>query len=294
MVISVWNVNGKLYKEKFPVPSIFSITQQSFLLFSHVQMNTRIFEAFKKREEKVKAYMAGCAAKYGMVCTCGAGCRCMKCSCRNSTHNFDPPKSQQGGCCNSNVETGLSNLGHDVSHMNNNQNEVGQSNFNNPLNLDQPLDFSQFAMGPPAPIDRQSIDPISLVHNQPRRPAPAPHNYSFTQTNTTQNADRTAPNLSVLAYGNSTVRNNNNRGSMRQSLRGMSITSETTFGRAMSGLSVLSIDWENLDDFDLEVDHSAHVNNSSPNGDNQNPRRSSIRRSVMSNGSNEQHVAFKV
>ena len=31
----------------------------------------------------------------------------------------------------------------------------------------------------------------------------------------------------------------------------------------MSGLSALSIDWENLDDFDLEVDHSAHINNQS-------------------------------
>jgi hypothetical protein len=43
--------------------------------------------------------------------------------------------------------------------------------------------------------------------------------------------------------------------------RHASMTNETTFGRAMSGLSVLSIDWENLDDFDLEVDHSAHINN---------------------------------
>jgi len=43
--------------------------------------------------------------------------------------------------------------------------------------------------------------------------------------------------------------------------RGMSITSETTFGRAMSGLSALSIDWENMEDFDVNVDHSAHINN---------------------------------
>jgi hypothetical protein len=56
----------------------------------------------------------------------------------------------------------------------------------------------------------------------------------------------------------------------------MSINSETTFGRAMSGLSALSIDWENLEDFDLEVDHSAHINNQSSPGN----RRTSIRRSV--------------
>ena len=40
----------------------------------------------------------------------------------------------------------------------------------------------------------------------------------------------------------------------------MSIASEETFGRAMSGLSALSIDWENMDDFDINVDHSAYIN----------------------------------
>ena len=34
------------------------------------------------------------------------------------------------------------------------------------------------------------------------------------------------------------------------------------FGRALSALSALSIDWENMDDFDVEVDHSAHIDNS--------------------------------
>merc|ERR1719217_1906580 len=37
--------------------------------------------------------------------------------------------------------------------------------------------------------------------------------------------------------------------------RHMSMTSETTFGRA------LSIDWENMEDFDVNVDHSAGINN---------------------------------
>lgn len=32
-------------------------------------------------------------------------------------------------------------------------------------------------------------------------------------------------------------------------------------GRTMSGLSQLSIDWENMEDFDVDVDHSAHINN---------------------------------
>ncbi len=40
-----------------------------------------------------------------------------------------------------------------------------------------------------------------------------------------------------------------------------SLTSETTFARSMSGLSALSIDWENMDDFDVNLDHSAGINN---------------------------------
>jgi hypothetical protein len=47
-----------------------------------------------------------------------------------------------------------------------------------------------------------------------------------------------------------------NMGSMRQ----MSLLSnDLSFGRAMSGLSALSVDWENMEDFDVTVDHSAHI-----------------------------------
>ena len=94
-------------------------------------------------------------------------------------------------------------------------------------------------------------------------------------------------------------------------LRHMSFTSEATFGRAMSGLSALSIDWENMDDFDINVDHSSHINNSGspagrmgsgdgmlepqPLGGGPGGRRSSLRRSFVANpGDPDQHVQFKV
>jgi len=74
----------------------------------------------------------------------------------------------------------------------------------------------------------------------------------------------------------------------------MSITSETTFGRAMSGLSALSIDWENLEDFDLDVDHSAHITNSPGKASQEPSRRSSLRRSyVANNGNQDAHVTFR-
>lgn len=87
---------------------------------------------------------------------------------------------------------------------------------------------------------------------------------------------------------------------------------EASYGRAMSGLSALSIDWENMDDFDINVDHSAHINNGlspslplvggldpsldpKPIGGVGNARRSSFRQFVVGgNGDSDAHVSFKV
>jgi len=86
---------------------------------------------------------------------------------------------------------------------------------------------------------------------------------------------------------------------------------EASYGRAMSGLSALSIDWENMDDFDINVDHSAHINNGlspslplvggldpsldpKPIGGVGNARRSSFRQFVVGgSGDNDAHVSFK-
>lgn len=89
---------------------------------------------------------------------------------------------------------------------------------------------------------------------------------------------------------------------------------EASYGRAMSGLSALSIDWENMDDFDINVDHSAHINNGmnpgaplggiddidplmdpKPLSNGDNGRRSSIRQFMVGGGgSDDAHVSFKV
>lgn len=83
--------------------------------------------------------------------------------------------------------------------------------------------------------------------------------------------------------------------------RNMSFASEASYGRAMSGLSALSIDWENMEDFDVNVDHSAHINSGlnqsaplsgndimidpRPLGGGAGGRRSSMRQSFMVGGS---------
>lgn len=96
--------------------------------------------------------------------------------------------------------------------------------------------------------------------------------------------------------------------------RNMSFASEASYGRAMSGLSALSIDWENMDDFDINVDHSSHINNgmNQPSqmvgndglldpkpiggGGSGGRRRSSLRQPFVVGGGNDNdaHVSFKV
>ncbi|KAL3916420.1 MAG: hypothetical protein SGILL_005188, partial [Bacillariaceae sp.] len=124
-------------------------------------------------------------------------------------------------------------------------------------------------------------------------------------------ASRKERNPSIVSFGN--------LGNLRMSLSGR--MSEVSYGRAMSGLSALSIDWENMEDFDISVDHSAHVNNSNNNNDSlgaaavaaasamggfdmdpkpmgaAGARRSSMRQPFMSGGSGgeaDAHVSFKI
>lgn len=132
--------------------------------------------------------------------------------------------------------------------------------FENALRVDQRMDF--FGMESPngegleAPIMSHAMAP------PPMQAPPPPINPAHIESHKAQR------NPSVISYGNG--------------LRHMSLTSETTFGRAMSGLSALSIDWENLEDFDVEVDHSAHITNSpSRLPTDHGPRRASIRRSFF-------------
>jgi hypothetical protein len=111
-------------------------------------------------------------------------------------------------------------------------------------------------------------------HLPPSISFPVDPRQSFSRGSFSRRASRN-PSLMALANG----------------LRHTSMTSETTFGRAMSGLSALSIDWENLDDFDLEVDHSAHINNQARHAAAEN-RAEMIRRGGGGDGNDR--VSFKI
>jgi len=227
-------------------------------------MNTRIFDAFNQRQKQVTDYMAGCGMKYGGDCTCGPDCRCKNCP----VHSADTSSAMD--------------LGGSVGDS------FGQEAS---LQVEQPMQL--FGMGPPAAVQQQpshhAMNPVSFSNSA----AAPPNQFSFSPQNDSKPSARAQRNPSILSYGNN---------GLRGSLRGMSVTSETTFGRAMSGLSALSIDWENLDDFDLEVDHSAHIGNApgaaaaaAAAGAGSQEQRASIRRSIMSTGSTDgAHVSFKV
>jgi len=111
-------------------------------------------------------------------------------------------------------------------------------------------------------------------------------------------------NQPVMSFGNhrmSLMGQLQQNPDQRMSLMGR--MSHVSYGRAMSGLSALSIDWENMDDFDVNVDHSQHINNSlgaagAMGRGNRGPRvasRSSMRvPSIQSGTDNDEHVQFKL
>lgn len=261
-------------------------------------MNTRIFDAFSARQHQVTEYMAGCGMKYGMDCTCGPGCRCKNCP----IHNEGQQQVAQPQLKFSSSTSSATSLG-----------MLTPTDYEQ-VRVEQPMTFSSFGMSPPTTVQHPT--------------APAINNFSFNDASQQQHQQQNNQNLFVhyenegdqqqnqqnqqhqqhrpstsRAQRNPSVLSYGHRGSVRDgqraSLRGMSITSETTFGRAMSGLSALSIDWENLDDFDLEVDHSAHINGH-PNAAAGGARRASAtRRSFLSSSSQEgasntSGVSFKV
>lgn len=223
-------------------------------------MDPRIFESFDQREKKVLEYMAGVQA--------GGGAGNLP-RVRHSI-NIDPAEAQAIAAAGLGVGDPLGGLAPDPLDE-------------DPLHVEQKMEF--FGMEPPSGVPQNNMQ-MPHFHQQAAgigmisETQQMNHDANAAAAAPMFNSRRSQRNPSIISYGG---------------LRNMSINSETTFGRAMSGLSALSIDWENLEDFDLEVDHSAHINNQSPPGGN---RRTSVRRSFavqnQGNGEQDNHVSFKV
>ena len=292
-------------------------------------MNTRIFEAFESREKQVVDYMAGCGMKYGMPCTCGPECRCKNCPIHGNNGNggsdgLDVNEEAQiraaAAMMQQQTQAPLAPAPRQQVQLQVQLRGTSASPFgmddDEPIHVEQKMDF--FGLEPPkgsqlagldrmqrAPSMRRSMEAnkgqlggiVGLQQQEPpaqQEPQPIQHLPLMDEPGelglSSPHRRSSQRNPSIISYGG---------------LRHMSMNSETTFGRAMSGLSALSIDWENLEDFDLEVDHSAHINNSQignkMGGGGMDPsmnggRRSSFRRPHHPGAHNpdKEHVSFEV
>jgi hypothetical protein len=235
------------------IRSVFSQTERAIILLfvysifkyccRHSQMNARLFEAFEARAEHVKEYMAGCGQKYGMPCTCGPACRCENCSEHCKQNRADAP----GRSCHNNnsmavalsqMQNGVFNDHYGGGMMGGPPPQISTTNMNSfggggdPMGQMHVYGGASGMNGELSPLGGAE-DEIGMPHNR-------------VEMSMRGGGRRASRNPSIISFGG---------------VRGMSVSSEATFGRAMSGLSALSIDWENLEDFDVNVDHSAHINN---------------------------------
>jgi len=221
----------------------------------HSQMNTRIFEAFHQREEEVQKFMAGCGLKYGMDCTCGPGCRCKNCSehCKERKEAHAQQVAQQ--------QNGLTPAGSSCCAQAAAPDETDNLE---PHSINHP---DSYQMPPPAAAAMPNVDIgqnsqiVNNIQHQGLSGGGGVSNDFPLDTVMAQRKPSIIGEHMVASRNPSMVSDLRNNSIISFGNRHMSITSETTFGRAMSGLSALSIDWENMDDFDVNVDHSAHINN---------------------------------
>ena len=225
-------------------------------------MNKLIFEAFDRREQQVSEFMAGCGKNIGMDCTCGPNC-----SCNHQCQYTCKKKFQQRL-----VRTHLPSTNHiinptclypDLMSSNRIDNNINGNKISHDTTVHQAA-LQQSVYNPQQVMAHQNQHDANMQHHNVTSGASVDH--SLTECDSIANMTFSSNNPASTAGNSSNPmrvgRSNSvsSWGSGRYG-RNMSITSETTFGRAMSGLSALSIDWENMEDFDVNVDHSAHINN---------------------------------
>lgn len=207
----------------------------------HSQMGPGVIEAFDKTERLMFDFINGCIKKTGMPCTAGHHCYCQANDNNNGTALAikNEQHQQQGQPTN--------------SQSNSNSMYQGQGNNTNNNNNTQ----------------QQDTNGAYMSYQQPIQDGAPSNNNSAGEGDNNGNGNGGMPSR---RQGRSSMRMSIGRmsiGGLGGLGRQFSLTSETTFGRAMSGLSALSIDWENMDDFDINVDHSAGINNDIINGQQQ-------------------------
>lgn len=193
-------------------------------------MGRHIFEAFERREKQVAEFLAGCAKKHGLPCNCGASCRCKGCGCRAKAPHSQIELSKQGvqepSLSNTQDDTGsslddLENRREDISC---NIIEQKQKAFQDAL-PGQKLHLSLI----PPPNTPQLSRPACC--KSLKYPPPAP-----------------SENAVSIEVQDIVIDCENQR---NKATRNLSLIS------SISGLS--AIEWDNIAGFDVNEDHSAHI-----------------------------------
>eukprot|EP00816_Leptocylindrus_hargravesii_P009773 CAMPEP_0196806282 /NCGR_PEP_ID=MMETSP1362-20130617/6170_1 /TAXON_ID=163516 /ORGANISM="Leptocylindrus danicus, Strain CCMP1856" /LENGTH=936 /DNA_ID=CAMNT_0042179691 /DNA_START=364 /DNA_END=3174 /DNA_ORIENTATION=+ len=211
----------------------------------HSQMNTSIFDSFNERAKQVSDFMAGCMMRYGGECSCDAA----DCTCRNCPKH-DP---------NYNVKDGSSGS---TSNNVNNSSANSSSSAIVPVQDDSSKQQQQQQHQQQVVIaQQQQLKPPTQQHRMygPTTVASQPQGVqSLSQPLTQQQARQLVaaePGAETSAFRRSLTRYGGRNNRFSFSMR----TSEVSFGRSMSGLSSLLLDWDNMEDFDVNVDHSANI-----------------------------------
>lgn len=234
-------------------------------------MNTLIFEAFETREQQVKDYMAGCGQKYGMPCTCGPNCRCRNCEehCASSHHQQDEQiESLDLQSEEQILRAAIEDPTVATLFVQNDMPPPQPNLFGTPRPSLTSVSMASAAAtvadtnayhgSSSAPGETNvfvSASTVSAASNV-FHPAQAGSEDSNAFNPTPGGANPAdaffapASSLEQRARPRNSIASRNPSILSFQGLKRMSFPTETTFGRAMSGLSALSIDWENMEDFD--------------------------------------------
>lgn len=228
-------------------------------------MNPRIFQVFRDHENSSSLFASGCGKRLGRECTCEPGkCMCPDCGdCRSSRTLNEESKPAKvlshSGCCSINNLQDTEVIGEDEQFTDKDGEEMTSEQI------------SKYLMGTAVAAAKAFGSARSETTSKYRRRrssdsllAPLLERLARSQQFDIQEKDDIEM-LSAQSYTKPQTASAAPKASQRDSItmgrRRFSTQSENTFGRALSGLSALSIDWENMDDFDVNVDHSAHVNN---------------------------------
>jgi len=213
----------------------------------HSQMSTRIFEAFDRRLEKVTQLIVGCGSRAGGSCTCFPVCNCKSCVCGQKDNDEKKDQITENitqlsvGC---GKRTGGSCTCFPVCNC--------KGCFCSQEDYEQKID----QITPSCCSKKLTLNSVTPMHISSRNNSIVSRNSLVSRLSWMSDGTLSKRSFSKGSRKNSFMITRNSGTSDLIS------NSSDTFKRAMSGLSALSIDWENLEDFDVDVDHSACINNS--------------------------------